>query len=292
MLNCLCSLGRWRWLRCVCLAAAFVFCLSSTAFALEPEEDLPHVDRWVNGLAVSADGVYLGDTWAVDDTEIAELASKRYVLLDQGCVEVLRTQSYPDGVKGDDTEPCEKKKLTASLTLPDGMTGGVMVTIENDAAMYHLSFNEAGGYQATIEVYPGVYEITNVEVSSDVRGDYAISRYSQLDIASDITVPFAVIPGSQEETVPGSTEVSDGEATGDADGKVKDDGLGNGDSNKDDGDSNGNEDAGDAAGGSNRDVKDDELLGNTVRMVGTMGVLLGVYGVIRLRRERALKAQR
>lgn len=245
----------WQYVQAVFFALVVIFCLSSTVYAAEDVSTLPHVAKWVNGLAVSDSGVYLSDTWAVDDTGVS---AKKYVLVDQGSEEAMRIENYPNDIADGDTEPCEKHSVVASLDLVDSVSGDAFITLENDAAEYSVSFSEGAGYKADLELYPGVYEVTDVEVAGDLSSTYRVSNYHQIDVSSDLTISLEVTNADM---------AAGGEEGANAD--------------------NGEDDASGSEGSSATSEDDNELLGDTIKLFVVVTVLFAIYAVIKYKRAKS-----
>lgn len=244
---------RWHSVQAAFLTAVVVFCLSGTAYAAEDVSTLPHIVKWKNSNAFSDDGAYLSDTWAVDDTGVSD---KKYVLVDQKNQEVLRVENYPDDLADGDTAPCEKYVLNAALVLPEGASGDVYITLENKGAEYSVTFKESDEYKANLNVYPGVYEVADVEATGDLRGTYSVSNYSQINANSDLTVSFEI-----------TNSVGDisGEAASPTDGA---------------------EDSGEDSSAAGN-FKDNELLWDTVKLFVVVTVLFVILAVVKRRREKS-----
>lgn len=251
-----CGVFKRKGLQCLLVIFLVFLCfilLSPTAHAADEASTLPHVVKWVNGFAVSDSGIYLSDTWAVDDTGVS---SKKYVLLGQGSEEVMRIENYPEDLTDGDTAPCEKYSMTISLDLPDGVSGDVYITLENAVAEYSVTFSEENGYQAVGEFYPGVYEITDVELASDVKGAYRVGNYHQIDVSSDLSVSLEVTKaGADAEAGPGA-DVAPGNSA----------------------------DSG-SAGSATED--NNELWSDTIKLFVVVSVLFGIYAVIKYRRQKS-----
>ena len=253
-----------QWLRGLCLVLVLLCAMSGTAFATEPQDvgELPHVAKWVNGMAVTEDGVYLEDTWAVDDTGVSE---RVYVLVGQGCMEEMRVERYPENITDGETMPCPKYDVAAALVLPEGVSGDVMVEIESSWAVYSVVFREAEGYNADMALYPGVYRITDVEIAGDVDGTYAVGNYQSFDAATEKVLTFEV-------------EVAE-EAVDEGDDAV------GGEVNADDTDSDSSTDEEGNA------LKDNELFWDTVKTVLLVIVLLLIYVALKRKREKSEEKQ-
>lgn len=141
------------------------------AFAAEKEENLPHIERWINGKAAGSDGAFLYDVWAVDDTGISEF---KYVLVNQNGTEALRIKSYPEDLT--DGEPKTLLAYNAELTLkaPEGIESEIILTLENEHALYYVYFNKENGYTTTTAFLPGEYKVTYVDVVTDTANSYVV----------------------------------------------------------------------------------------------------------------------
>lgn len=247
-----------RRLLVVCLAVLMVFGVNQPALAVESAEELPRVVKWVNGMAVGDDGSYLQDTWAVDETGVSE---KGFVLVDGSGVEVLRVKEYPGNIQGGDSAACKRILMDFSLVLPEGAEGDVYVTLENAAAKYSLTFSEKTEYQVRVELYPGTYEIVDVELAGDLDGNYLIQNGTSVDTSKE-TVRVFDITADRDENVDGNGGVvNDGSADDNA-GDVEEE------------DVNGMEE------------KNRELLWDTVITIVLVVLLLGAYLYIKRSREK------
>lgn len=249
-----------QFTRCFVFVAILAFFITGSAFALEDEASLQHIEKWVNGMAVTAEGVYLSDCWAIDDTNVSQ---SRYVLLDQNCTEVMRVEKYPEDVSGDDTEPCAKHTISLSLVLPDETSGQVGITLENTSAVYTLFFSEVNGYASDLTLYPGTYQIVDVEVASDIDGAYKVENYTEINTLSN---GFATLQ-IQKQAVNAENGAPPVE----------------GSSDKENNDTNG--------GGSVFKPKESTLLADTVKTAGAVVVLLAVYAWIKYRRAKSEEIQ-
>lgn len=174
------------------------------------EENLPHVSRWLNGTAISSYGGALNDTWAVDDTDVSD---KKYVLIDQESVEIMRVGKYPEGISSGDTSVCPTYNVSVSLSLPGKVSGMVDVTVENDDAEYTLSFSEENAYKCSVKVLPGIYKVSGVEVYNDLDGDYLFKNSLRLTVSNkDVVAVWQLLDGDN------SSGDSESVAKTDADG--------------------------------------------------------------------------
>lgn len=244
----------------MCLTFVAVCCSGSFVFAYEDAADLPQIDQWVNGMAVTADGVYLSDTWAVDKTGVS---LREYVLLDQDCFEVMRVAKYPEDIENGDTTPATKYDVMVSAVLPKGATGDAYCTLISDYAVYFVSFLESEGHCAKLSLYPGVYRIADVELANDSDGAYHVENFSQIDTSVDDAVMLEFAAGKAEE----NDEAEDGAAggSGNSDGSA-------GQEQKQDNVQN---------------TRGSELLADTVKTAVAILALLGVYVYIKRKREKS-----
>lgn len=153
--------------------------LNVSAFA--DAEDLPHVSRWLNGAAVASDSSFLRDTWAVDDTNISE---KKYVLLDQDGIETMRVAKYPSDISNGNVTPVQTYYADLKLTLPDKVSGEVILTFKNDIATYFIYFNEKNSYKTSTEFIPGEYEVSEIDVVLDSENEYKLTDSYTLKISN------------------------------------------------------------------------------------------------------------
>lgn len=242
------SFVRGRVIVCI-LLIVMVACLAIPALAAENTEELPHVGKWKNGTAFTADGVLLFDTWAKDDTGVSE---KTYVLLSEGGTELMRVNKYPEDITDGDTTPCVKHSLTFSLNVPNGTTGKLSVYFASDAAEYIVYFSEADDYTSSVDVYPGTYKIDAVDGSVETEGTYTVSNIQEVNASADSTFSLDLVlskDNTSNEVPP--TTTGTGEKT----------------------------DAG--------EQRSSELLRNTIKLVVAVVVLIGAYGFIKWRRARS-----
>ncbi len=239
----------------VLLIAVMLLSAILPAFAAEID-DLPHIVKWVNGGAQVADGSYLNDTWAVDDTGVSK---NKYVLINQDGLEEMRVAKYPDDISSGNTAALTKAKGTFSLAVPENIVGEVAISFESDAAVYDVYFNESNTYTASADFLPGTYKVKSVEVSSDLNGQYKLQDDVVVDVKDKaFSVNLKVEKLAQEET---TKEVED---------------------NNNDGvlstfkgfDSNG------------------DLLKDTIKMLVAVAVLFIIYSLIKRKREKALEAKK
>ena len=243
----------WRYVQLVFCAFVVFSCLCQNAYASENTDELPIITKWVNGIAVSENGTYLYDTWAVDNTGISD---KKYVLVNQNYEEALRIKNYPEDMTDGDTKPCEKFSFSASLDVSNDVSGDIHITLENEFAEYLVTFSENSSYKSELVIYPGVYEVTDVEVTGDLIGKYRVSNYSQIDVSSDLSVSLKVTKdGASGENAAG--EPSDNTAASD------------------------NQPASDVSEDNN------ELLEDTIKLVIAVAVLFSIYAVIKYRRSKS-----
>lgn len=217
--------------------------------AFTAEEELPHVTRWVNGAAQSDTGTYLFDTWAIDDTGVAD---SKYVLIGQDSVEAMRVANYPDDISKGETSFAPTYSGVLSLAIPDEVNGEVVVTIENEGALYTVSFNGNNSYKANVSFLPGVYKVTGVEVLGKTGDTFRLAENMTFTVAdNDFTAKIKLISTASDVS-------SSGEQNGNG---VRDTVTGF--------DRNG------------------DLAGDTVKMAIAVAVLFIGYSLIKRKREKA-----
>lgn len=243
---------------CLSFVLAFFIFLSSSFLVSATEQELPSISCWVNGLALSDDGTYIRDSWAIDETNVS---SKKYVLLGQNGEETMRVAKYPEDISNGDTTPCEKYSLSLSFVVPEGLSGDVIVTFEGKGVLYSFVAPEDENYCFEAEVYPGVYEITEIEAMSTAQGTYKVDEHTEIDVMdSDYTGSFVIVPEDSGETESASTEATEDVEDGQSGSFFWND--------------SGTE-------------EDDELWSDTIKLAITVTVLLAIYAFIKHRREKS-----
>ncbi len=186
-------------------AMVFVMSFSVNALAVVDDSGLPRVDRWVNGMATASDGSFLYNTWAIDETGVS---ANKYVLLDENAVEVNRSNEYLGENTVLDVVVCPTYEGNIKLLLPDGVSGEVILTIQNAKALYHVCFNEENGYEAATFFYPGIYSIVSVDVANDIDTKYVLSQDIAIDVSnSDVSAFLEIVKKGEPVTSEAETSV-------------------------------------------------------------------------------------
>ena len=141
------------------------------AFAAENNEDLPHIARWVNGKAAGADGAFIYDSWAVDDTNLSD---SKFVLVNQEGTETMRIKNYPDDINGGESVTLNSYNVELTIKPPKDVESEIILTFENKNALYYVYFNEQNSYTAITPFLPGEYMATYVDVVTDTAGNYGL----------------------------------------------------------------------------------------------------------------------
>ena len=240
------------------LIVVFVLCSVGSVSALTPVEDLPVVHRWMDGAAQAEDGQYLHDTWAVDKSGVAKA---EYVLINQDSTEVFRVNSYPADVNAGNTITVPQYTTSFELSVPEGLTEEVLLTVENDACSYTVSLLQDNGYKGTGTFYPGEYTVTAVEVPAMENVSYGLTQDAVFVVSDD---KLTVSMGLKQVGDTGATVGGDNGAEGEEDGVL---GV-------------------DVAGTINGFDRNGDLLQDTVFLALGVIVLFAVYGIIKYRRKK------
>lgn len=191
-----------RFLKAVFLTGLILVLLISaemSAFAFTEKDALPEVTRWVNGAALSSEGIYLSDTWAIDSTDVSE---HKYVLINQESTEQMRVANYPDDISAGSFVNSTVFDISFELSIPKDIKNDVIVTLSNDSAEYNVTFNESEAFLRTLKLYPGDYQVTTVEVSGS-EDKYSINEDFSLNVNSNKTVSLSLLKDTtdvQEKT--------------------------------------------------------------------------------------------
>lgn len=233
---------------------SLLFCVSTGSVVFAEDAKLPVVQKWVNGAALSSDGVFLRDTWAVDESGLTD---SKYVLISQDSTEVFRVKNYPDDVSAGATVTTPTYSVPIKLSVPESLTGELILTLENDAAAYTVSFTESNRYEGSCILFPGQYRVTDIEATSDGTAVYEIKGQPVLKVDNEaVSTSWELLRvGTPAENTAQKTPPSDDDGV-DVLGVVQ--GF----------DTNG------------------DLIKDTVSLVISLIVLFGVYGVIKYRRKK------
>ncbi len=243
----------------VCVLAVFaLFGAELSVAAVTPADSLPVVKQWFNGAAKGEDGLYLYDTWAVDETGVSE---SKYVLIDQNSLEVFRVNKYPEDMEAGNTIAAPLHKLEFQLTVPEGLTEEVLVTFENNVCVYTISLTKDNEYQGQFKVYPGEYKVSDVEVPAagkDVA--FQLAKESSFVVSDDnLSVSLELQKNVVAES--GNAESAENAPSGESGGVNVFETISGFDKNGD-------------------------LLKDTVTLIFWIIVLFVVYGVIKWRRKK------
>lgn len=183
------------------IVCSISFCVPASA--LTDKAELPEITRWVNGAALSTEGLYLSDTWALDSTGVS---SYEYVLINQEGTEEMRVKNYPGDISTGNSITVGKYKVTFSLAVPEEITNEVVITLENDFSEYSVAFNEGNSFSASDNFYPGEYTVKSIEATgSDVA--YTLSREFILSVDDEgKTVPLALVEDTSAAANGGAQE--------------------------------------------------------------------------------------
>lgn len=184
--------------KAVLIGLVFVFsmCAVLPASALVPAKDLPEVSRWINGAAVDANGIYLSDTWAIDNTGLSD---DKFVLINQESTEEMRVKNYPDDVALGNFVHTKTYNVSFDLKLPNDIENEVILTFESSAAEYTVSFNKEDSFSQNASFYPGEYNVTNIEVTRS-ENTYSLSEAYTLYVTDkDAKASLEIVKALKDE---------------------------------------------------------------------------------------------
>lgn len=252
----------WKTVLSCVLVCLLLFSMCISAFALSPASELPVVQKWVNGAALSDSGGYLHDTWAVDKSGVSD---SEYVLISQESAEVFRVKKYPDDVNSGNTVVAPQYTVTIHLSVPETLTEEVILTFESDSAVNTVSFTKKNNYEADIAFYPGGYAVSDVEVPVNNGVTYKLAESNTVTVIDkNVSAAFSLVAADDAGASNGASEDEDGNGSQVVDESDK-------------------VNVGEIISGFDADG---DLLADTVKLVFAVIILFAVYGVVKYRRKK------